>query len=1309
MKKILVADSSESNDLILREIFADQYEYIKISDSEDFCHTIIENKDDFAVALINKNIADTLSYDAIQQLIDNKVLDVIPVIIVVNEDDSIEKMEFPYSDVIRLPFDSDAARKRVQTLSNIFLSKEKYKHMLKQQTDRVIELNQFITHLQEKLHNIHNDMLNSLGSIVEFRDTESGKHIHRIRKFTEVLLETLAKDYPKYDLTSKKIAMIASASSLHDIGKITIPDSILLSPRRLTFDEFKIMKLHTVRGCEILERQFKIMNEYLAIENPVSDNTDYVEQNEYYKYCYEICRYHHEKYDGMGYPDGLVGDEIPIWSQVVALADCYDALTSERSYKAAFPHEKAVDMIRSGACGAFSDEMMDCFSKVLPKFKELAKKYADVNNEDSSISGREDRKYIEEDEIDHSKDVYFKMDRDDLINTIENQKKLMVQTHKRDCEIIYNASDYVFEFDLVQGICHERKGYFTEKVGYVPKNYEEAIHLISQSCSEEYQNKFIRTFRLDNVRSETEKGKTRVTLECFMKLEGSDYSSVRCTVIPIVDDHKIIRLIGSVIVLNNAVLPQSTDNLYRDHDLVTGLWNYEGMKKETNDFLEHNGRNGYHMLMVIDIDNFRSLNRHTGFHFGNELLKDIAVFLKRESAEGSFVGKIEDDNFLLFIKDCPKDEEKVAVVDSIFKCLHRSYTFNNKTYPEISACIGVASYPSDGQRFEELYANASAAVDVAKINGKDMYLFYHENMKKSWEIKKFSAVPEVFHDKSLDTIDFDKCFIPVIDSESGNVISYDLIETDKENDTDPDYVYEYDYDDDNVTAFSLNSMKRLIAAIDSLSEETAVPKLAIMTMFNGRDSETILKAIGQMLMQNPIATENIYLMLSQNMLKNMELNSLAAFIGGLKSFGFKVGVYNIGTQNINIKCFADKLFDRICFSKSFLEDIDNGIYPTDLMVYFVNYFSSLGTETVMPANISSDIAEIIKQKANVPFGIRRQEKIRYDDFIDQMKATVILNQYPVLSHENNALVINDKMYDEILEQTRSFILEWSPRTDSIKISDSFQKMYGYVPEQSNFIRNIRDRNFVHNDDVNKLIEKLNASRSESNVSDCLVRVYRSNDESYLWNRVSFVTVRNDTGIPVRVIAIFADITDEENAAENEHRKDRTDFITNLYNKKATENKIKTYLYDEGAAGYHALITAEMYGYDKIEENLGAVFANAVLKEVAQNIRELFRDSDIIGRSSGNSFTVFVKNISDKDKIRQKAEQICEAIHNQYQSENGDIKIYGKAGISLFPQNGKTYDELYSNALQALYYAKHKVTGNSAFSASFDSDVKLLHD
>ena len=125
MKKILVADSSESNDLILREIFADQYEYIKISDSEDFCHTIIENKDDFAVALINKNIADTLSYDAIQQLIDNKVLDVIPVIIVVNEDDSIEKMEFPYSDVIRLPFDSDAARKRVQTLSNIFLSQEK--------------------------------------------------------------------------------------------------------------------------------------------------------------------------------------------------------------------------------------------------------------------------------------------------------------------------------------------------------------------------------------------------------------------------------------------------------------------------------------------------------------------------------------------------------------------------------------------------------------------------------------------------------------------------------------------------------------------------------------------------------------------------------------------------------------------------------------------------------------------------------------------------------------------------------------------------------------------------------------------------------------------------------------------------------------------------------------------------------------------------------------------------------------------------------------------------------------------------------
>ena len=150
------------------------------------------------------------------------------------------------------------------------------------------------------------------------------------------------KIYPKYNITKEQAALIVNASALHDIGKIAIPDSILLKPGRLNEEEFAEMKKHTIYGCELLEK-FK------------------QEDNEFYQYCYDICRYHHERYDGNGYPDQLKGDEIPIWAQIVSVVDVYDALVSKRVYKDPFAVEEAARMIIDGECGIFSPEMLDCF------------------------------------------------------------------------------------------------------------------------------------------------------------------------------------------------------------------------------------------------------------------------------------------------------------------------------------------------------------------------------------------------------------------------------------------------------------------------------------------------------------------------------------------------------------------------------------------------------------------------------------------------------------------------------------------------------------------------------------------------------------------------------------------------------------------------------------------------------------------------------------------------------------------------------------------------------------------------------------
>lgn len=216
------------------------------------------------------------------------------------------------------------------------------------------QLLRYNRHLEEKLreqadrlNQSNNRLIDSLSTVVEFRNMESGQHIRRIRKYATILLEAMAEDY---SLTPGQIESIANASAMHDIGKIVIPDHILLKPGPLTNEEFDNMKTHTVHGCELLD--------HVSVEEE--------DKNRYY---HDICRHHHERWDGNGYPDGLKGDEITIWAQVVSLADVYDALTSDRVYKKAFSHEKAVDMIINSACGVFNPELLDRFLQLQEQFR----------------------------------------------------------------------------------------------------------------------------------------------------------------------------------------------------------------------------------------------------------------------------------------------------------------------------------------------------------------------------------------------------------------------------------------------------------------------------------------------------------------------------------------------------------------------------------------------------------------------------------------------------------------------------------------------------------------------------------------------------------------------------------------------------------------------------------------------------------------------------------------------------------------------------------------------------------------------------
>lgn len=237
---------------------------------------------------------------------------------------------------------------------NIYVYKNHLEQQVQEQTAVLRKAYEKLEKQKERVEKLNKDILDMLGMIVEFRNLESGEHIMRVKGYTKILAEKFKELYPEYNLTDEMIDNIVEASALHDLGKISIPDKILLKPGKLTKEEFEYMKLHTVKGCELIQ----------AVN---------LEQSEELKQiCYDIIRYHHERYDGKGYPDGLKGDEIPVSAQLVSLADVYDALINERCYKDAFSNEKAFNMIMNGECGTFSPKLLETFKQVRDKFERFA-------------------------------------------------------------------------------------------------------------------------------------------------------------------------------------------------------------------------------------------------------------------------------------------------------------------------------------------------------------------------------------------------------------------------------------------------------------------------------------------------------------------------------------------------------------------------------------------------------------------------------------------------------------------------------------------------------------------------------------------------------------------------------------------------------------------------------------------------------------------------------------------------------------------------------------------------------------------------
>ena len=341
-QQILIVDDSEINREILKEILKEDYRILEAANGEECLEQLERSGTGISLVLLDIVMPEMDGFEVLAAMNQNHWIEDIPVIMISSEDsDSYIRRayEMGVSDYISRPFDAKIVYQRVLNMIKLYAKQRRLIHLVTRQ-------------IYEKERN-NRMMIGILSQIVEFRNGESGLHVIHINLITQLLLEQLVKKTGKYQLSWEDRLLIATASALHDIGKIGIDEKILNKPGKLTKEEFEIMKTHTLIGAQML------------------DNLDMYRNEKLLKLAHEFCRWHHERYDGKGYPDGLVGEEIPISAQVVSLADVYDALVSERVYKKAFSHEKALEMIQNGECGTFNPLLLQCMTEAQDKLKTM--------------------------------------------------------------------------------------------------------------------------------------------------------------------------------------------------------------------------------------------------------------------------------------------------------------------------------------------------------------------------------------------------------------------------------------------------------------------------------------------------------------------------------------------------------------------------------------------------------------------------------------------------------------------------------------------------------------------------------------------------------------------------------------------------------------------------------------------------------------------------------------------------------------------------------------------------------------------------
>lgn len=672
-RQILVVDDVELNRAILAELFQDSYEVLEAENGRQALELLEARHEDILIVLLDIIMPVMDGFEMLQNMARREWKEEIPVVLITSENSDnalLRGYELGVSDIINKPFNPNIVKRRVDNTIELYLHKRHLEALVRQQVETLEKQ-------ALKLNRFNEFIIDTLSTVVEFRSCESGTHIKRVREITRLLLESLSFRYPEYALPRGSIDKIVSAASMHDIGKIAIPDAVLNKPGRLTAEEFEIMKTHSLKGCELLQS--------------INEGQD----EEYYRFCYDICRSHHERWDGSGYPDGLAGNNIPIWAQVVSLADVYDALTSERVYKGAYTHAQAVSMILNGECGVFNPRLLNSFLSVASRLENG--EVGPTLRERVSIPAKPSRKG----------------------SSLSARTLWLLEREREKYRVLSELSgDIVFNYDVKRDMleCSE-KWYEVFGRDITVPNVRRTL-LRSSFIHEDDRPDVLRRL------SGTTPKQPRCRMEIRLMTSGGGYEWFDIYVNALWDADSGSR-IGYLGKLTNINERKTEVNLWREQantDPLTGLSNRKRIEEQITQALEEDRERGAAFLF-IDVDDFKVVNDTLGHLFGDEVLRYVASAIRHKVRTTDIVGRVGGDEFVVLLRN-------IRSIDIISKKSEEICTAFRAKYSDatphggVSCSVGIALYPGDGECYEELMDKADQALYAAKKKGKNCFAFY---------------------------------------------------------------------------------------------------------------------------------------------------------------------------------------------------------------------------------------------------------------------------------------------------------------------------------------------------------------------------------------------------------------------------------------------------------------------------------------------------------------------------------------------------------------------------------------------------------